>query len=240
MKLIILLFISFNFLSVSHAAKRKRVNTKKLEKKYWTTKGYKTGVVQGRTFFKENRLKLGFENMVLLNDKYSKTNGIENYRLSGSYYLSERFAVNGFFENLSLEDNSALKAMRRFNAGGFILNHVKAESFLGGGFSFVPIYSKLSWMNKRIIYLDFSISPNGGVASYQQQKIGASGDTKTTPFVGLDLETNIFLNNHFSINLAYRIRAFQSEVAQFDAPTIAEDDKLNINNFLTLGLNFYF
>ncbi len=244
MKTLILLFISFNFLSSTYAAQRKRVNTKKIEKKYWTPKKYKTGVVQGRSFFKENRLRVGFENLILLNDKYSKTDGLSNYRIDASYYFNERLSFGGFFEQLSLDDNAGLREMSNFSGGGFILEHVKPSNFIGGSIDFVPIYSKLSWMNKKIIYLDFSISAKAGLATYQQQTLTGYEPEKTSPLLGVDFATNIFINNNFSINLAYRTRAYQAEVIDFNSTesskVVVDDSKTNFHSFLTLGLNYYF
>lgn len=241
-QLICLVVVSLSFaLSITaDGAQRKRVDAKRLKKKYWTSKKYKTGVVQGRTFYKENRLKFGLEHMILLNDKYSETDGFANVRGEVSYFINERMSVGVYYENLDLSDNTALREMAEFNGGAFKLAHVKATSFYGASFDFVPIYSKLSWMNKKIIYLDFMISPKVGMATYKQQTDDNSGAEETVISAGLDLSTNIFINKNFSVNLAYRTRMYQAEVIDFTTKQVVEDAKFNFHNFFTLGLNYYF
>lgn len=236
---IVAVFMAFFFMASLAHAKRAKVNTRKLQEKYWTPQDYKTGVVQGRTFFKQKRFKLGLESMTLLNDKYSSSKFTKNFRGDLAYYVNERFAIGAMYEKLGLEDNTALEEMSKFNAGGFKLSHVKANSFYGGFIDFVPVYSKLSWMNQKIVYLDFMISPKAGMMSYTQQVFDGSGEEKTSPFVGVDLSTNIFLTNHISLNLAYRTRVYQAEVIDYGNKTLVEKDKINFNNFFTLGFNIY-
>lgn len=242
MKSLSLVILSFFLAQTSFAAtKRQKVNTKNLQEKYWNSKGFNTGVVQGRRFFKENRFKLGLENVTLLNDKYSSTDGFDNFRLDAVYFVNERVGIGAFYEGLNLKDNTAMREMSKFNAGGFRLSHVKVDSFYGGSIEFVPIYSKLSWMNKKIIYLDFTISPKLGMATYTQQTNDNSGESLSSLAAGLDFAANVFINNHFSFNIAYRTRAYQAEVVKYDDSSVKEDDsKLNFHNFLSLGFNVYF
>jgi hypothetical protein len=235
--LILLALLSFSI--QSNAQSRKKINVDKLQKKYWKAKDYKTGVVQGRKYFKENRFRLGLEYMNLLNDKYSSTDGFDNLRADVSYFINERFSVGGFYENLSLADNTAIKEMAEFNNGQFKLDHVKASSFYGASMEFVPIYSKMSWMNKKIIYFDLSISPKIGIATYEQQLRDQSNPEQTTVMAGLDLAANIFINNRTSFTVAYRTRAFQAEVLSYADGSLVEDSKLNLYNFITLGFNFF-
>lgn len=235
-----LLFI-FSFSTSAHGAqKRKRINAEKLQKKYWTTKGYKTGVVQGRKFFKEKKIRLSLDYMNLMNDKYSSTDGLSNLRGEMSYFLTERFAVGAFYENLELKNNTAIAEMQKFNAGGVILDHVKATNFFGASIEFVPLYSKMSWMNRKIIYFDLSVSPKLGLATYAQQLEDGSNPEKTSVLAGLDIAANVFINKKVSFSLGYRTRAFQAEVIKYNnSSLVVEDSKMNFYNFVTLGFNYF-
>ena len=225
--------------SFAKSKPRKKINVDKLQEKYWKTKGYKTGVVQGRKYFKENRFRVGLEFMNLMNDKYSSTNGMSNLRGDLSYFVTERFAIGGFYEDLSLEDNTALTEMSEFNGGQFKLDHVKASRFYGASLELVPIYSKMSWMNNKIIYFDLSISPKIGMATYEQQLRDSSNPEESTIMAGLDIAANVFISKSASFTLAYRTRAFQSEVLKYSDGSVVEDSKTNFYNFVSLGFNFF-
>jgi len=222
------------------AKARKKIDVDKLQKKYWKAKDYKTGVVQGRKYSKSGKFRVGLEYMNLLNDKYSDSDGLANARVDLSYYINERLSFGGFYENLDLANNSAMEAVAEFNNGGFI-DHVKAANFVGASLEFVPIYSKMSWMNDKIIYFDLSISPKVGLASYEQQLSDGSNPEESTIFLGLDIAANIFLSRTTSVSLAYRTRFFQSEVLAYNGAgtEVVNDAENNFYNFLSLGLNFY-
>lgn len=227
-------------LHVYGAPKRKKIDTDKLQKKYWTSKDYKTGVVQSRAFSKTNKFRLGLEFMNLMNDKYSTIDGVSNYRIDSSYFINERLGFGLYYEDLNLKNNTAISEMLKFDDGNFTLDHVKASQFFGASLEFVPIYSKMSWMNEKIIYFDLSISPKVGFASYQQQVNQSSPEEEIALSGGLDLAANIFINKRFSFTAAYRIRAFQADVLDFNSGLVNEEGKIQLQNFVTLGLNTYF
>ena len=241
MKSLVVSFLILTFsLQVFGAPRRKKIDTERLQKKYWTSKDYKTGVVQSRAFSKTNKFRLGLEFMNLMNDKYSTIDGAANYRVDGSYFANERLGVGFYFEDLSLKNNTAISEMLKFDDGNFTLDHVKASQFYGASIEFVPIYSKMSWMNKKIIYFDLSISPKIGFANYQQQVDSVNLEEETSLSGGLDLAANIFISKHFSFSAAYRIRAFQADVLDFNTGLVVEEGKIQMQNFVTLGLNTYF
>lgn len=235
---LILAFANTSFAKTSK--RRKKIDVERLQEKYWKAKDYKTGVVQGRKYSKSKRVRLGLEYINLLNDRFSVSDGLANVRGDLAYFVNERLSVGGFYENLDLSDNTVLKETRSQPNGQFVLDHVKATSFVGASIEFVPIYSKMSWMNDKIIYFDLSISPKVGLATYEQQVNDGSNPEQSTLLVGLDLAANIFLSKSTSVSLAYRSRFFQSEVLQFSNPSnVVNDAENNLYSFFSLGFNFY-
>jgi len=97
----------------------------------------------------------------------------------------------------------------------------------------------MSWMNNKIIYFDLSISPKIGFAAYEQQLRDATNPEQTTVMAGLDIAANIFINKSTSFTIAYRTRAFQSEVLRYTDGSVVDDSKINLYNFVSLGLNFF-
>jgi len=110
---------------------------------------------------------------------------------------------------------------------------------MGASFEFVPIYSKMSWMNDKIMYFDLSISPKIGLVTYEQQLRDFSNPEESSIVAGLDIAANIFLSKKTSLSIAYRTRAFQAEVLKYSDATVVEDSKMGFYNFVTLGFNFF-
>ena len=53
-------------------------------------------------------------------------------------------------------------------------NYGIMQNYIGAGFNWVPFYSKMSFLGKKILYFDMAITPTIGMTGYDQQLITGS------------------------------------------------------------------
>jgi outer membrane beta-barrel protein len=204
------------------------IDVSKVSEKYWAQgKESELGVVQNRKYNNDGRLELGVFGGLISSDPFLKVNhfgGRIGYHLNSiwSFYaLGWTTKVKG--SDAFIKYNEVADAPK--------ISTNEPRSFIGGEVDTNLLYGKLSVLGSMIIYVDVFL-------------LGGAGVTKTetgsyfTPFIGLGQK--IFLSQHFSLQLDYRIMQYnetiKSKVAA-NAGTVL-GTRSNTTDAISLGLSF--
>lgn len=217
-----------------------KLDIKKLEDKYWSAKDDDFNVVQNRTYTKEKRLALSLLGGISINDPYSSGSLTG---LSLSYHTSERFGYELLYLRTNYKDNEVTD---RFIADhGTVPNHNVLKGLITAQVNFIPLYAKMSWLDKRIIYFDMGIGLGLGQTQYDQKVI--TGDrSKTGTHYSLSIYQNFFFSEHFSLKADFR-NTWTSEERMRYKMNVGEPESArslgnkSINDSqLLLGLTYFF
>lgn len=180
------------------ADKSDKVDIKDLENQYWAPKDTDFSVVQNRNYTKEKRFALTLQTGPVLNDKYN--DGLI-YQMSGNYYWNERMGLQIDYQRADLKNNDTVNYfLTRF---GGAPDYARMTGYYGIGFNYVPIYAKMSVLNKHIIYFDLAITPLLGWTTYDQvRRGGVSGQGSFT--YGFDISQYFFFSRHFALRFSVR------------------------------------
>ncbi len=209
-----------------------KVDVTDLEKKYWASKDTDFSVVQNRLYTKANRFALSLQYGTLINDPWS-----EGPSFSGSlgYYFSERFGIEGHYQQTNSVDNKALVNLKSQSGTA---NHGKIMSYQGLSANWVPFYAKMSVLNNTIIYFDMAFSPGIGVTGYEQQQLGGNR-LKSAPTVSLDITQSFFFSKYAAFRVDYKNRWFQEEVISFNSGASVNTETAQ-TSMLLFGFTFYY
>jgi outer membrane beta-barrel protein len=209
-----------------------KVDVTDLEKKYWASKDTDFSVVQNRLYTKANRFALSLQYGTLINDQWS-----DGPTLSASlaYYFSERFGIEGHFQQTNSTDNKALSNLKSQSGTA---NHGQIKGYQGFSANWVPFYAKMSVLNGTIIYFDMAISPGLGVTTYEQQLL-AGNQSKSEPTVALDVTQTFFFSKHAAFRVDYKNRWFQEEVLRFNTGA-SVNKETSQTSILLFGFSFYY
>lgn len=239
-----LVILSLTFIGHQAQARTKKVDVKKLEKRYWTPKDKKFSVIQKRRYSKSGKLGLSLQGGIALLEPWS-----EGYTLDAglAYYFNERLGLELQYTEAFLEDNETVKALAGISSGA-AANHGKNKRFIGLYGRWVPFYAKMSFLKSSIIYFDMSLGLGVGYTTYEQQFEKLSPVSKGTVAAGFDISQNFYLSRSFSIRVDWKTRYHFQEVRSF-ATTInpsategqlIDDSKLVSNSSISIGGTFYF
>lgn len=225
-----------------------KLDLKKLEDKYWSAKDSDFSVVQNRTYTKDNRFFFSLAYGPMMNDAYSTG---RNTAFSAGYYFSERWGLEVSHEAGDLKQNTSTEAFIKENA--FAPNYNTFESATSLNLIFVPLYAKMSFLDKKILYFDMQFSVGVGTMQYEIQK--ASGNTpatlvennekKSALVYNFDVTQQIFFHKNFAIRFdiknkfstqkkeRYFLNAGEPESARDLGNTSAQDTSM------LLGLNIF-
>ncbi len=217
--------------------KSDKVDISGLEKKYWAPKDTDFSVVQNRTYTKDKKYAFTLQFGPMVNDAYSS--GVD-IALTGNYFFSERHGVEVSYIKSNARDNKTVDAFVSdvANETGIYPDHGKIQSHIAVGYNWVPLYAKVSILNKKIIYFDMSFSPNIGVTTYKQQ-IRSGDKDKTSIAIGFDISQYFFLHKNFALRADLRNRWFKEEVIKWSSGAKLRDDTTNATTFL-IGATYYF
>lgn len=178
-------------------------------------------VIQKRFMPKTNRVQFNGAITTITNDPFFNTTGFAG-RIG--YFFSEAWGLEGNYYALSTEDRQTTKELKTIQ-GVQTQNLVYPKSFLGLDLVYVPIYGKISLLNKSIIPFDLYFA--AGFGSTQTQ----AGESAGT----LHLATGQI----FSITKAVGFRwDFSWNV--FSAKGIDSTSSTFNNLFLSAGLSFFY
>lgn len=234
-------FLILTFLIPSMGfAESDKVDIKKLEEQYWSSKDNDFSVVQNRTYTKAKRPYLSLDYGTLMNDGFS-TGRIQS--INAGYFFSERWGVEVCQEKGSLKRNDTTEFFQQQYGTSPDYNQFKDS--LGVNVIFVPFYAKMSWMDKTVLYFDMSVALGIGKLNYDVQ-LDRGSETHSTNFYNIDFSQHLFFTRNLALRLdlknkfstqklyKYHIPATQSESTRF----IKDDSQQDTT--LLLGLTFFY
>jgi hypothetical protein len=172
-----------------------KLDIKKLEQKYWAAKDDDFSVVQNRRYTKAERFYLNIGGGIPFNDPFAK-----GYIFSGTlgYYFNERWGIDATYTSADFKDNQA--ADQFINRYGVTpdRNYFKNAAMLS--VSYVPLYAKMSFVDKAIIYFDMGISVGVGNVGYDILK--EEGNESMSAFA---YQWSVFQQIFFTEHLAFRV-----------------------------------
>ncbi len=207
-----------------------------LEQQYWAPKDTDFSVVQNRLFKKEQRWSLGAVAGPIVNDKYASGLGLN---VSGTYYLTERSAVELNYLSVSLQDSPAVVAFREQHKT--YPDHNWFHNYLGINYIMVPLYGKVSLFDEQIVYFDLAISAGGGLVTYAT-RLPVGNYYVGTGALDLNITQTFFVNNHVAVRFDLRNLWYYEDVHQYnDANNVYPFKRRALNNttFLMLGVTYY-
>lgn len=222
----------------SEENKSDKVDIKDLENQYWAAKDTDFSVVQNRAYTKEKRFALSAAYGLALNDSYNEGN---IYQVSANYFWKERYGIQVDYQFADLKDGKLTGDLKSVG-GGAAPDYNRMKSAYLVGFSYVPVYAKMSLLNKRIIYFDFAITPLIGMTTYQQQTYTLPAVTKEAFTYGFDISQYFFFSNHFAVRTSIRNQWYKQNVVKYSGTgqgTTVRDDDTSSFQFL-MGLTFFF
>jgi outer membrane beta-barrel protein len=218
--------------------KSDKVDIKDLENQYWAPKDTDFSVVQNRAYSKDQRLALSLQYGLLLSDSYS-TGSILG--VSGNYFFNERMGVELDYQKANLQNNDTVNY---FLGAGTAPSFTRMTDFYGVGFTYVPIYAKMSLLNHKIIYFDFAITPLIGMTDYDQIMIDHDHHMSSFTY-GFDISQYFFFAKNFAIRMSIRDQFYNAKAAKFSTDETGaegaprQDNTISSFQFL-LGLTVFF
>lgn len=209
-----------------------KVDLSDLEKKYWAPKDKEFSVVQNRLYSKAGRFGVSLLAGPSINDSYSDGT---YYGGAANYYFSERAGLQVEYEATNMNDNKGTQAF--ITQQGIFPNHNVIKSYYGASFNWIPIYAKLSLLDKKIIYFDMSFSPGVGMTNYEQILANPTDNKKSALTLSLDVAQQFFLSRNFAIRLDFKFRNYNQTVRDYRRGTEVETSNVNATTLL-LGFTF--
>lgn len=209
-----------------------------LENKYWAPKDTDFSVVQNRTYTKEKKFFLSLQYGPDLNQTY-----LDGYQLGANvnYFWSERMGLQFTYLKSFLRSNRVLGDLATYG-GGIQPDHGIMTSYYGVGFNWVPFYSKMSFLGKKILYFDMAITPTIGITNYDQ--LTDQDKTSQSAFTyGFDITQYYFFTDHFAFRADLKNQWYDEKIVGYSTQTQRGVYKRTQNDremcFL-LGFSFYF
>lgn len=219
---------------VAPQEKSEKVDISDLEKRYWAPKDKDYSVVQNRVYSKAGRVSISGSYGALINDTYS--NGTQT-AAAVNYYFNDYLGIELQYAKTQSTDNSVVAVAK--SDTGIALDHNKQTGYYGASINWVPIYAKMSLLDKKIIYFDMAFSPGVGMTQYQQQVISGNGDTQSAFTMSLDVTQNFFLSNNFAFRLDVRNRFYNQSIKDFRSGVDRRTESQRSTTIL-VGLTYMF
>ena len=221
-----------------------KVDISDLENKYWAPKDTDFSVVQNRTYTKEKRFFLSLQYGIPVSDSY---NAGAYYSFTGNYFISERQGIQINYMRADLHPSSAVSDLANNYASGVYPDHGTNTGYIGAGYNFVPFYSKMSVMGKKIIYFDMAFTPTLGYTMYDQDKLHGDQGQKALTY-GLDVTQFFFFTDHVALRVDWKNEWYTQDVVKYsftNVPTPQNEgdpagSKLIHDSMLLMGITFYF
>lgn len=221
--------------------KSDKLDLKQLEDKYWSAKDTDFGVVQNRTYTKEKRFFGTVSFGTLLNDAYSTGKMLG---LNGGYFFSERWGVEIAQEKGTLTDNASTSYISNFN--GLKPNFNKYIDYTSLNVLWVPMYAKMSVLDRAIWYFDVQVAAGVGNLNYQAQIDPTEGTNVNKSAVGynLDLSAQVFFHRLISMRLDLKNKWTTQDLTRFrlsgsGASSRNMGTQMQQDTTLLLGINIF-
>ncbi|MGZ3772619.1 MAG: outer membrane beta-barrel domain-containing protein [Pseudobdellovibrionaceae bacterium] len=212
-----------------------KLDIKKLEQKYWAAKDDDFSVVQNRRYTKAERFFLNVSGGVPINDPFA-TGTILG--LQFGYFFNERLGVDINYQQANLKDNDNTNQFKTTFLTSPNYNFIGSSTMMSA--TYVPLYAKMSFLDKSIIYFDMGLSVGIGTTDYLIKK--EEGDDKKSAFsYQIGVNQQIFFSEHFAIRLDF-INKFTNE-QKYKYSTIAPNRDLGVkmvnDTSLLLGITYW-
>jgi len=216
-----------------------KVDLKKLEEKYWAAKDTDYSVVQNRTYNKAGRAYLSLSYGPLLNDSYS-TGRMSNAAVG--YFFNERWGVEFAFEKGDLKDNDGVTKYR--DQYGVQVDYNKFQTSKALTAIFVPMYAKMSFMDRSILYFDMQFALGVGQIDYEVQR-NIGNQTKAATSINLDITQQLFFHNHWALRLDIKNKWSSQERQRYQLSGGQSEADRKLSNYqaqdtsILLGITFF-
>ena len=226
-----------------------KLNVKRLEKKFWSSKDTKFKVVQNRAYPKAGKLSLGSQGGAWNGDSLS-TGFLASADLA--YYFSEQWGVSATFVNFSLEDSKFTTSFNEdfsklADTPGLKPNHNKIKNSMTLSLLWIPFYAKMSLMETSIVYFDMGFAFGLGQTGYEQQRHDRHGGNikKEAVHFSFDIFQYFFFNKSFAFRFDVKNQMISQEREAYTfSQTNADSTDLGAENFfytsLMVGLTVFF
>jgi outer membrane beta-barrel protein len=216
----------------------KKVDLTDLENRYWTAKDTEFNVVQNRLYTKAKRFSITPTFGAILTDQYS--NGY-NFGAALNYYFSERQGVELMGWGSTSQPNDTVTTFgARF---GVQPDFNVPTGYIGADYNWVPIYAKLSLLEKKILYFDMSLNPGLGVTMMKSNVFSTtvtqpSPVSQGAPTLALDVAQQVFFDEHWALRLDLRNHLYNEQVYRSDTGA-ALRQKFTYYGAIMLGLTYF-
>jgi outer membrane beta-barrel protein len=128
-----------------------------------------------------------------------------------TYHFSHHFAWEAIQFLYSSNIDTGLKDKLRslpepYSSEPLVFREVKMLA--NSNIVFVPLYGKMSWLNRKVVQTELYLTAGPGIAAYRQfERVGAEGYAEETKYffsANFGMGVRVFLNNHFSCRLDLR------------------------------------
>ena len=118
-------------------------------------------------------------------------------------------------------------------------NHNKLRTYYGAAYNWVPIYAKISLLEKKILYFDMSFSPGIGLTTYLAQFTDKTEEPLRSLTLSLDVAQHYFLNSHFALRLDLKNRFYQEDIKDSRAPYDVLRTTATYVGVVLFGITYY-
>ncbi len=186
-----------------------KLDIQKLEQKYWSAKDDDFSVIQNRAFQKEKRFFLSANYGIPFNDPNSigTLTGV-NF----GYFFNERWGIELNHVNSQFKFNDTVDYFKK--TYGVLPDHNTFKSANTLMAYWVPIYAKMSLLDKKIIYFDMGFGLGVGTTSYDQNSCtvvavcksgtgleGIDKSNKSASHYSFSIMQQFFLSEHWAIRI---------------------------------------
>ncbi len=182
-------------------------------------------VIQRRFLPRTGRFELSASGMTSINNPFFNNLGL-NFR--GAYYFREKHGVELQYTILSSNRSAAatnLEDQREVRT----TNLVTAKSYMGAAYKWVPLFGKITFLNKHIVPFDLSFTAGGGLS-----KTGK----KSEPTMHLGTGQTFAMTKSLALRWDLVWNFYQ---ATADSATGTGEISTNHNDlFLAFGASFFF
>lgn len=186
-----------------------KLDIQKLEQKYWSAKDDDFSVIQNRAFQKEKRPFISLNYGIPFNDP----NSIGSLTgLNLGYFFNERWGLEFNYVNAQFKFNDTVDYFKkRF---GVLPDHNTFKSAQTLMAYYVPIYAKMSLLDKKIIYFDMGVGLGFGNTTFDQNSCtdvtncksgtgleGISKKSASSSHYAFSIMQQFFLTEHWAIRI---------------------------------------
>lgn len=223
-----------------------KLDIQKLEQKYWSAKDDDFSVIQNRAFAKEKRWYFSANYGSPFNDPNSVGNLLG---INVGYFFNERWGLELNYNQAKYKDNDTVDEFKGYGTKPNANRYDGATSLIA---YWVPIYAKMSLLDKKIIYFDMGVGFGFGNTSFNQQKcIASSGcatkgtvdsetvETKKTALhYSLNVFQQFFISSRWAVRADFINRWTNEERLNFKTGASIGDKMIN-DTALQIGITFW-